>query len=115
VVQDKHLVSKAQSRQGRVSTCVGGCHGIWLKLHGAHAFADLNVPHPLQGRKSLTLSRQLVGNLDEVTDVRWVGGPREDPSHLAVATNCEVSRTCENTGSARVVGWACIWGAQPAK
>ena len=47
-------------------------------------------PHCLQGSPQLSLSRQLVGNVDEVTDVRFVGGSREAPSHVAVATNCEV-------------------------
>eukprot|EP00983_Pelagomonas_calceolata_P079170 1154560-Pelagomonas_calceolata.AAC.16 len=42
---------------------------------------------------SLVLRRQLVGNIDEVTDVRLVGGASPlTPSHIAVASNCEVIR-----------------------
>lgn len=41
--------------------------------------------------KGLVLSRQLVGNMDEVTDVRFVGS-KSNPSHIAIATNSEAVR-----------------------
>jgi hypothetical protein len=37
----------------------------------------------------LALGKQLIGNVDEVTDVRLVGGRAAAPTHLAVATNSE--------------------------
>jgi U3 small nucleolar RNA-associated protein 13 len=40
----------------------------------------------------LPLVRQLVGNNDEVTDLRFVGGPAGAPTHVAVATNSEQVR-----------------------
>lgn len=42
----------------------------------------------------LSLERQLIGNHDEVTDVRFVG-PSAAPSHVAVATNGAVVRLFE--------------------
>ena len=36
----------------------------------------------------LTLARQLIGNNDQITDVRFLGPPGT-PTHLAVATNSE--------------------------
>ena len=41
----------------------------------------------------LELARQLVGNNDEVTDLRFVG-PAAAPTHLAVATNSEQVGAC---------------------
>lgn len=44
--------------------------------------------------------RQLVGNNDEITDLRFVG-PAAAPSHIAVATNSEqVSGPIRTRGSA---------------
>ena len=43
------------------------------------------------GEKQLAVSKHLVGNHDEVTDLRFIG-PREKPSHVAVATNSEQVR-----------------------
>ena len=48
----------------------------------------------LQGSKKegrLALARQLIGNNDEVTDVRLIGPP-EAPTHLALATNSPAVR-----------------------
>lgn len=39
----------------------------------------------------LALSRQLIGNNDEVTDVRLIG-PLEAPTHFALATNSPAMR-----------------------
>ena len=36
----------------------------------------------------LTLARQLIGNNDQITDVRFLGPPGT-PTHIAVATNSE--------------------------
>lgn len=43
------------------------------------------------GQAGLTLTRQLIGNHDEITDLRYVGPP-DQPSHLAVSTNSNVVR-----------------------
>ncbi len=40
---------------------------------------------------ALSTVRQLLGNIDEVTDVRFVGS-RASPTHLAVSTNSEAVR-----------------------
>ncbi len=48
----------------------------------------------LQGSKKegrLALARQLIGNNDEVTDLRLLGSP-EAPTHLALATNSPAVR-----------------------
>ena len=48
----------------------------------------------LQGKKKdgrLALARQLMGNTDEVTDLRLIGPP-EAPSHLALASNSPAMR-----------------------
>lgn len=48
----------------------------------------------LQGKKKegrLALARQLMGNIDEVTDLRLIG-PLEAPSHLALASNSPAMR-----------------------
>ena len=47
--------------------------------------------------KGLVLSRQLVGNMDEVTDVRFVGS-KSNPSHIAIATNSEAVRLFDLRG-----------------
>lgn len=44
--------------------------------------------------RQLALCKQLIGNIDEVTDVRFVG-PADQPTHLAVATNGETVRLFE--------------------
>jgi len=60
------------------------------------ADARLLFYRPDEARKGLVLSKQLVGNVDEVTDVRLVGGvKRTSPTHIAVATNCEVIQLFE--------------------
>lgn len=48
----------------------------------------------LQGKKKegkLALARQLIGNHDEVTDLRLIGPPKA-PTHLALATNSPAMR-----------------------
>ena len=48
----------------------------------------------LQGKKKegmLALTRQLIGNNDEVTDLRLIG-PSDAPTHLALATNSPAIR-----------------------
>ncbi len=56
-----------------------------------HAIPDeaASVSQPAR----LELARQLVGNNDEVTDLRFVG-PAAAPTHLAVATNSEQVGGC---------------------
>lgn len=44
-----------------------------------------------EGGRGLPMVRQLVGNNDEVTDLRFVGPPAT-PTHLAVATNSPAIR-----------------------
>jgi U3 small nucleolar RNA-associated protein 13 len=62
-------------------------------------------------KPALHLTRELVGNHDEVTDLRFVGDPA-NPSHLAVATNGDVLRTFSldasrgGSAAARCVGHA---------
>ncbi len=55
----------------------------------------------LQGGEagSLEVVRQLVGNNDEVTDLRFVG-PAATPTHLAVATNSPDIRLFDTVGQA---------------
>ena len=43
------------------------------------------------GKRVLGLARQLIGNHDEVTDLRLIGPPGA-PSHLALATNSPTLR-----------------------
>ena len=43
------------------------------------------------GKRVLSLARQLIGNHDEVTDLRLLG-PQAAPSHLALATNSPTLR-----------------------
>ena len=45
-------------------------------------------PGSVSSSARMELSRQLVGNNDEVTDLRFVGPPAA-PTHVAVATNSE--------------------------
>jgi hypothetical protein len=65
----------------------------------------------------LVLTRQLIGNVDEVTDVRLVGGSgssrgtgtgRGDPSHIAVATNCEVGKGFGKGGNSGTAALSCV-------
>ena len=60
------------------------------------ARADAVVPvTPAQkegGKRTLSLTRQLIGNLDEVTDLRLLGQPGAAPSHVALATNSPILR-----------------------
>jgi len=53
----------------------------------------------------LTIARQLVGNNDEVTDLRFVGPPAA-PTHLAVATNSPAIRLFDTVGTPGAV--ACM-------
>ena len=50
-------------------------------------------PGSVSSPARLELSRQLVGNNDEVTDLRFVGPPAA-PTHMAVATNSEQVGFC---------------------
>jgi U3 small nucleolar RNA-associated protein 13 len=52
---------------------------------------------PKGSAAGLAVAKQLIGNNDEVTDVRFLG-PAEAPTHLAVATNSEVIRLFELAG-----------------
>lgn len=56
-------------------TCLHTC------VHGQEA----------DGQQELHLARQLIGNIDEVTDLRLLGPPAA-PEQLAVATNSPVIR-----------------------
>lgn len=49
------------------------------------------APQVVSGERRLVLGRQLIGNQDQVTDLRFVGPPGE-PTALAVATNSEAVR-----------------------
>ena len=57
--------------------------------HATHSQCFLLQDRKKQGR--LALTRQLIGNNDEVTDLRLMGPP-EAPTHIALATNSPAVR-----------------------
>ncbi|GIM03852.1 hypothetical protein Vretimale_8516 [Volvox reticuliferus] len=73
------------------SATAGAALGPGLVAATADARLLFYTPQNVGGSPHLVLSRQLVGNQDQVTDLRFVGPPAE-PSLLAVATNSETVR-----------------------
>ncbi|GIL66924.1 hypothetical protein Vafri_20438, partial [Volvox africanus] len=73
------------------SATAGTALGPGLMAATADARLVFLTPQDVGGSRRLVLSRQLVGNQDQVTDLRFVGPPAE-PSLLAVATNSETVR-----------------------
>ncbi len=64
--------------------------GLAVLLSGVtHILCSLLQGSKKEGR--LALARQLIGNNDEVTDLRLLGPP-EAPTHLALATNSPAIR-----------------------
>ncbi len=54
--------------------------------------SDIFPPFCIQaGESSLELTKQLIGNNDEVTDIRFLGPPTA-PTHIAVSSNSNVIR-----------------------
>ncbi|GFR44171.1 hypothetical protein Agub_g5344, partial [Astrephomene gubernaculifera] len=88
------LPPTAAAAAGAAAGGGGAAAGGSVGLLAATADARLLFYSPGQdaeGGRALQLSRQLVGNQDQVTDLRFVGPPGE-PSALAVATNSETVR-----------------------
>ncbi|GLI67244.1 hypothetical protein VaNZ11_011426, partial [Volvox africanus] len=73
------------------SATAGAALGPGLMAATADARLVFFTPQDVGGSPRLVRSRQLVGNQDQVTDLRFVGAPAE-PSLLAVATNSETVR-----------------------